>query len=224
MAFFGGSEKVVAKKSSSTVSVITSKADATVVTKCMEIKGDLNGCGAIQIDGTIYGDLNIEDSVTIGESGSVHGNIRSKKVLISGELDGSLKCDDLEVTTTGSVTNKIEAKTIVSDGHIEAYILSEDSIHITQNGKVKTEKMQSKHITVNGFIEGNVISSELLEINHSGAVKGKMVVKNIKTEEGGSMLGTMSTYEEVVHTKTSGSEQKDEFFDEKSISNSKLEA
>jgi len=220
VAFFGGDDKQVVKSNTTVSSVNTSKGNATVVTKCMEIKGDMNGCGTIHVDGTIYGDLNIEDSVVIGESGSVHGKIKSKKVVVSGKLEGSLKCDDLEVTTTGSITNKIEAKTIISDGHLEAHILSEESIRITQNGKVKTEKMQSKYITVNGFIEGNVISSELLEINHSGAVKGKMVVKNIKTEEGGSMLGTMSTYEEVTSTNVSAPEQKDDFFDEQAVANS----
>lgn len=220
MAFFGGEDKAVTKTTSTSTSSSTSKGNTTVVTKCMEIKGDMNGCGAIHIDGTIYGDVNIDDSVVIGESGAVYGKIKSKKVVISGKLEGSLKCDDLEVTTAGSITNKIEAKTIVSDGNLEAHILSEESIRITQNGKVKTEKMQSKHIIVNGFIEGNVISSELLEINHSGAVKGKMVVKNIKTEEGGSMLGSMSTYEEVTSHKTPVAEKKDDFFDEQSVANS----
>jgi cytoskeletal protein CcmA (bactofilin family) len=165
------------------------------VTKCTEIKGDIKGCGTIHIDGIIHGDVDVEESVVIGESGIVYGNIKSKNVIVSGKLEGSIVCNILEVMQSGVISDRIDTKEIVSDGLLEAVILAENSIHITDNGRVETEQMQSKHIIVNGLISGNVIASELLEINKNGKVKGKMVVKKIKVTEGGLMLGTMLTYE-----------------------------
>jgi len=167
----------------------------TIITKCMEVKGDIKGCGTIHIDGIVHGDVDVEESVVIGESGIVYGNIKSKNVIVSGKLEGSIVCNILEVMQSGVISDRIDAKEIVSDGLLEAVILAENSIHITDNGRVETEQMQSKHIIVNGLISGNIIASELLEINKNGKVKGKMVVKKIKVTEGGLMLGTMLTYE-----------------------------
>jgi len=190
MAIFGKSEKTPQEVSSTAGSAST-----TIITSCMEIKGDIKGCGKIHIDGIVHGDLHIDESVVIGRSGTVYGNIHSKKVMVSGKLKGSLTCDLLEVTQTGSISNKVDAREIISDGTLEATLLARDMIHITQNGKVETEKMESKHIVVNGHIVGSVIATELLEINKDGQVKGEMTVKKIKVAEGGLMLGTMLTYE-----------------------------
>lgn len=167
----------------------------TIITKCMEIKGDIKGCGTIHIDGIVHGDVEVEESIIIGESGIVYGNIKSKSIVLSGKLDGSLICNNLEVMQSGVISDRIDAKEIVSDGLLEAVVLAENSIRITDNGRVETEQMQSKNIIVSGKINGNIIASELLEINQNGEVKGKMVVKKIKVSEGGLMLGTMLTYE-----------------------------
>ena len=203
MAIFGKSEKK-APVAANTNSMKNMKSihSTTIITECMEIKGDIKGCGTAHIDGTIHGNINVDDSVVIGEKGHVYGNIYSKKVIISGTLEGSITCDSLDVTLTGHVTDKVKARTINSDGKIEAVLYAENEIHITQNGKVATDKMQSKHIIVNGDIQGNVVASELLEINKDGQVKGEMVVKKIKVSEGGLMLGTMLTYEATNTVKT----------------------
>jgi len=186
MAIFGSSEtkKEVKKNVHST----------TIITQCMDIKGDVKGCGTIHVDGTINGNLMVDENIIIGMSGVVYGNIKSKKIMISGTLEGSLVCDELEVTKTGKISDKIKAKNIISDGIIEATVLAEEIIHITENGQVDTKRMQAKHITVNGHINGDVTASELLEINKDGQVKGTMKVKKIKVSEGGLMLGTMLTY------------------------------
>lgn len=197
------SKKSEPVKTKVTQSSKNSAYSTTIITKCMEVKGDIKGCGTIHIDGIVHGDIDVEESVIIGESGIVYGNIKSKSVVVSGKLEGSILCNSLEVMQSGVISDRIDAKEIVSDGLLEAVILTENSIHITDNGKVETEQMQSKHIIVNGNINGNVIASELLEINKNGEVRGKMVVKKIKVTEGGLMLGTMLTYEASDNIKTS---------------------
>lgn len=196
MAIFGSNDKTEIKKSAHSTTIITS---------CMQINGNIEGCGMIHVDGTVYGDLTIDETVVIGASGSVYGNIKSKKVIISGKLEGSISCDTLEISQTGSVSDKIVAKDIIADGIIDATLLADNSIRITENAKITTEHMQAKYITVNGHIDGNVTASELLEINKDGEVKGKMVVKKIKVTEGGLMLGTMLTYDASNEIKTSSS-------------------
>ncbi|MEA1953511.1 MAG: polymer-forming cytoskeletal protein [Campylobacterota bacterium] len=197
MSIFGKSSKeeqvtTASVKKSTGTSVSTHS--TTIITKCMNIKGDIEGCGTIHIDGIVHGDLTIEDSVVIGVSGKVYGNIKSKKVIISGLLEGSIACTTLEVTKTGNVSDKIDAVDIISDGTLKATIYAEKSIHIKSNGNVETEGIEAKNIIVNGLITGDITVSELLEISKDGQVKGTMRVKKIKVTEGGLMLGTMLTY------------------------------
>jgi cytoskeletal protein CcmA (bactofilin family) len=196
MAFFGGSKNETKAFEASTPSVPAApKSGAATITGCMEILGNVKGCGTIHVDGKIHGDLSTDGDVIIGKDGIVNGNVTAKKVVASGKINGSTRCEILEVTQTGHLTETIEASKIVSDGKLEAVMTDCDSIHITKNGKVVTGKMMGKHIIVNGAIEGNVIATELLEINKDGRVKGEMQVKKIKVSEGGLMLGTMLTYE-----------------------------
>lgn len=211
MALFG-------KNESTTVEVKPSGSKSTtIITSCMAIQGDIKGCGTIHIDGTVDGNLDIEDTIVIGKSGVVNGNISAKKIMISGTLKGTLNCDLLEITQTGVVSHKITAKKIVSDGKLNATLVATEMIHITQNGRVETDKMQSKHMLVNGQIVGNIIASELLEINKEGQVKGEMTVKKLKVTEGGLMLGTMLTYSASDDKKSSIPEIKTDKSDTKAL-------
>jgi cytoskeletal protein CcmA (bactofilin family) len=197
MAFFGGNknETKAFDAPSAPSAPATPKGGSATITNCMEILGNVKGCGTVHVDGKIHGDLTTDGDVVIGKEGIVNGNVNAKKVVVSGKINGSTRCETLEVTQTGQLTETIEANKIVSDGKLEAVMTDCDSIHITKNGKVVTAKMMGKHIVVNGTIEGNVVATELLEINKDGQVKGEMQVKKIKVSEGGLMLGTMLTYE-----------------------------
>ncbi len=196
MAFFGGGKsEPKAFDTTTPTAPVAPKTGAAAITGCMEILGNVKGCGTIHVDGKIHGDLTTDGDVIIGKDGAINGNVSAKKVVVGGKINGSTRCEVLEVTQTGVLTETIEAKKIVSDGKLEAVMTDCESIHITKNGRVTTAKMMGRHIVVNGSIEGNVIATELLEINKDGKVKGEMQVKKIKVAEGGLMLGTMLTYE-----------------------------
>jgi len=190
MAMFGKKNNKEAVSTGNSVSHST-----TIITACMDIKGNIFGCGTIHIDGIVRGDLMVDEHVIIGESGKVFGQIKSKKVMVSGRLEGTVACDTLEVTKTGFITNNIHARNVISDGRLDATVLADEVIHITDNGRVETTSLEGKQVIVNGHINGDVIASEILEINKDGQVKGTMRVKKIKVTEGGLMLGSMLTYD-----------------------------
>lgn len=168
---------------------------ATIITSCMEISGDLQGSDTIHIDGKVTGSITVNNTLMVGKSGIVNGNIKAKNAIINGTVEGSIVCDTLEVMQTGKLSNRIDVKKLIVDGIVNGSITASESVNILINGKVKVEKIESKTITVNGSIEGKVIASELLDIGRTGSVEGEISVKNIKTAEGGKMIGRMSTYE-----------------------------
>ena len=198
MAFFSDKKEKKAPKKINKSDKISS---ATIITSCMKVTGNLDGSDTIHIDGHVIGNITVSNTLVIGKSGMVEGDIEAKHVIINGELKGTIKCENLEVMQTGKVSRYIEAKHLVLDGTIDGNISADESIEVLNNANIHAVSLKSKKITVHGQIQGTVIASDILEIGAKGFVEGKITVKNIKTEEGGRMIGTMSTYDESEETK-----------------------
>ena len=195
MAFFD-------KKKSRTKESNTNTNSATIITACTEITGSIKGSDTIHVDGTLNGDIVADNIVVIGKNGVVNGTIKAQKIIVNGTCDGTVSCSDLEVMQSGTVSHKIIAETMILDGKVEGEIIATDSIDIIKNGSIKTSKLKSKTVTVNGSVTGKIIATELLEVQRDGSVEGEIVVKNIKTQEGGKMMGSMATYYEEEKTVT----------------------
>jgi cytoskeletal protein CcmA (bactofilin family) len=65
------------------------KAGASVIGSDLVIEGDVSGAGEIQIDGTVKGDVRIEQ-VTVGDGGRVEGGIYAEAVEVRGKVAGSI--------------------------------------------------------------------------------------------------------------------------------------
>ena len=180
------------KKNTKTHDKITS---ATIITSCMEVTGNLHCTDTVHIDGKVVGDIIVSNTLVIGKSGMVQGEVKAKNAIINGKLEGSIICETLEVMETGEISKQIQADTMILDGTVTGHVIGLKSIEIQSNAKLTVEKLESKKITVSGSVKGNIVASELLEINRTGSVEGEISVKNIKTAEGSRMVGTMSTYE-----------------------------
>ena len=172
---------------------------ATEISKNITIEGNITGTDSVKIEGTLIGNIEV-NNVTIGKNGSVRGSITAQKVTNSGRVEGNITCNELNIMQTGYVTNKIHASVVILSGEILGEILAETSINITPTGKIQTTSLISKRITVNGTIEGKLSASELLEVGSNGLVNGEISVKNIKTDEGGRVIGSMAMYTEPTAT------------------------
>ena len=165
----------------------------TLIAKEIEVNGNINGTGAVQVEGILHGDISVT-SVVIGEYGTINGTITAKNVIINGKLNGSIFCDTLDVMPNGHVYNSIKVKKLLISGSVEGSIEAKEEITIEQTGNINATTMKSKNILLNGSFKGKVIASELLEIGSTGSVEGEITVKNIKTHEGGKLLGSMDIY------------------------------
>ena len=197
MALFGDKKTKSTTKAKTIPKTKTDKiSSATIITSCMKVTGNLDGTDTIHIDGHVIGNINVNNTLVIGKTGMVEGDIEAKHVIINGELKGTIKCENLEVMQTGKVSRYVEANHLILDGTIDGDITGKESIQVLENANIHAVSLKSKTITVHGQIQGTVIASEILDIGSKGFVEGKITVKNIKTEEGGRMIGTMSTYQE----------------------------
>lgn len=55
----------------------------------LDIRGDLASSGLVEIDGTVLGDV-VAETLVIGPTGTVAGQVRARNVTVSGRLDGSI--------------------------------------------------------------------------------------------------------------------------------------
>lgn len=151
----------------------------------------------VAIEGELKGEVYCSD-LDVKRSGKVSNKIEALHLLVSGVVIGDIVSDNIiTVAREGKVKGKdIKSKKVIIHGTLEGKVKGEDIIEIGHDGKVITERLESRRVAVNGKIDGKVTASELLEVGRNGFVQGEITVKNIKTEEGGRVIGTMVTYEE----------------------------
>lgn len=78
--------------------------------------GDFKAEGAIRIDGTVNGNVTVTDTVIVGVSGCINGDINSQKVIIGGEVYGNLNVPEkVELTSTARVIGDITTNGLVID-------------------------------------------------------------------------------------------------------------
>ncbi len=58
----------------------------TIIGMGAECNGDFSASGVIRIDGTVNGNVVVTDTVIVGASGCINGNIDAKRVIIGGDF------------------------------------------------------------------------------------------------------------------------------------------
>jgi cytoskeletal protein CcmA (bactofilin family) len=151
----------------------------------------------VAIEGELKGEIYCSD-LEIKRTGKVSNKIESVHLLISGAVIGEIFSSNIvTISKEGKVKAKnIQSQKVVIHGTVDGKVHSEEIIEVGHDGKITTDRLESKKVLVNGKIDGKITASSLLEVGRNGFVQGEITVKNIKTEEGGRVIGTMVTYEE----------------------------
>lgn len=61
----------------------------------------------MQVDGQIDGQIHVEKSLVISESGIVSGEIYAEHVIVNGEFEGTCHADKIEILSKGRVNGSI---------------------------------------------------------------------------------------------------------------------
>ena len=108
---------------------------STLIGKDAIIEGKVIVKQSVRVDGRIKGEMEATDTVTVGNTGEIEGNIRAKNVVVGGKVQGSLDA-------AGKVT--LEASSILrGDLSASRLIIEEGAVfngRSSMNGETTTVK------------------------------------------------------------------------------------
>ncbi|MCL1863928.1 MAG: polymer-forming cytoskeletal protein [Defluviitaleaceae bacterium] len=71
---------------------------------------------SVRIDGIFKGNIEIDGSLVLGDSGSVTGDIRASYFLVAGEVNGNIACNSqLHFASTAKVVGDVQANSLIVD-------------------------------------------------------------------------------------------------------------
>ena len=88
------------------------QAISTLVSEGAVIEGSLRAPAYTRIDGTIKGEVFIEEGLILGEKGIVNGNIHTKDMVVYGTINGNINVQSLEIRNTGKINGDIITQTL----------------------------------------------------------------------------------------------------------------
>jgi cytoskeletal protein CcmA (bactofilin family) len=80
-----------------------------------KVEGILISDSSIRVDGTVQGNLEVEEGAIIGDKGLVTGDIKTKSLIVYGMVHGNIDSYCLEIKSTGCVNGEIKTSKL----HIE---------------------------------------------------------------------------------------------------------
>lgn len=85
----------------------------TIITSGTKIRGDIEQKCKMHIDGVFEGQLRSESEVIIDKNGKVEGELIANRVIVSGEVNGSIKADTVDILPGGVVNGEVEAVNLI---------------------------------------------------------------------------------------------------------------
>lgn len=100
----------------------------SIIGTSMKVSGNLDSEGAVQIEGTIHGDVRCAE-VTVGRTANVLGNIEAEVANIHGTVNGEIRARSVIMSSTARVTGDVihEELTIDAGAYIEGQMMRRDA-------------------------------------------------------------------------------------------------
>lgn len=101
---------------------------ASLVSKDAMWDGKLSCTGDVRIEGVLEGEVETSGTLFVAAEARVHGTVRAKNVMLAGDIEGQLRCDErLEILPGGSARGEIDTGSLVV--HEGAFIESKFQMH-----------------------------------------------------------------------------------------------
>jgi len=92
-------------------------APSTIIGKGVYIEAArMTGNESVRIDGIFKGNIEIDGSLVLGDSGSITGDVHASYFLAAGEINGDVVCDtQLHFASTCKVSGDVQASSLIVD-------------------------------------------------------------------------------------------------------------
>lgn len=81
---------------------------ACVIGEGIQIKGNLSGSGDLMVRGRVEGNIQLEDHLTVEETGAVIANIATEGVTIHGTMNGDIQAkQSVMISTTATLVGDV---------------------------------------------------------------------------------------------------------------------
>ena len=81
------------------------------------IQGTISSKGSIRVDGKIEGGITEADSIVVGETGDVQGDVSGRAVVIGGKVIGNISAASIEILSAASIHGDIKTGALaISEG------------------------------------------------------------------------------------------------------------
>ncbi len=87
--------------------------ETSLIAKNTKVVGEFELASNLHIDGEVEGKIVSSAVVSIGKSGSFKGEMRAKKVLVSGVSNGTIEAEVVEIMSGGRVLGDVYVDSIV---------------------------------------------------------------------------------------------------------------
>lgn len=81
----------------------SSMEEVTIISSGVVIEGKVTSNGNVRVDGVVKGDINAQGNLTVGEHGSIEGQLTGDTVSIGGKVDGTVNAKEKLVLESKSV-------------------------------------------------------------------------------------------------------------------------
>jgi cytoskeletal protein CcmA (bactofilin family) len=77
--------------------------EVTIISNGVVIEGKVTSNGNVRVDGIVKGDITAQGNLTVGEQGSIQGQLTGETVSIGGKVDGTVNAKEKLVLETKAV-------------------------------------------------------------------------------------------------------------------------
>lgn len=90
----------------------------TYIARGSRVEGEIGGATEVLIDGELHGRVELDETITVGRDGVVHGDLDGRVVRVEGKVHGDIRGSELvELVATASLEGDISAaRVIISEG------------------------------------------------------------------------------------------------------------
>jgi cytoskeletal protein CcmA (bactofilin family) len=130
MAIFNKPDQQASIQTSSTIISSSTVVEGTIRSKC-----------AVQIDGKHQGIIEADDTVVVGKTGFIDGDLKANRLTVNGNFKGTADCENVEILAGGALRGKVISNNLTIDHNCT---FEGESIKRTQADTAK--KSQSKKL------------------------------------------------------------------------------